>query len=65
MGVAVRKDIEQALHLNKTTLTNKKKVLEQSNKGRSKLFVDSANLERNFTNKNRFNDWRYIPSRRK
>ena len=47
MGVAVRKDIEQALHLNKTTLTNKKKVLEQSNKGRSKLFVDSATLERN------------------
>ena len=46
MGVAVRKDIEQALHLNKTTLTNKKKVLEQSNKGRSKLFVDSATLER-------------------
>ena len=47
MGVAVRKDIEQALHLNKTTLTNKKKVLEQSNKGRIKLFVDSATLERN------------------
>lgn len=46
MGVRVRYDLEEALRLNNATSGSKKRVLDQTAKGRARQFVESSALEK-------------------
>lgn len=49
MGVRVRHDLEEALRLNNASSGNKKRVLDQTAKGRTRTFVEGASLEKENT----------------
>lgn len=49
MGVRVRHDLEEALRLNNASSGNKKRVLDQIAKGRTRQFVEGSSLEKEST----------------